>query len=683
MPTTALALSPALPLHHTCSYRFKNQNKKKRLFVDYVGITVHHCRNGNISSVTIITFKGTSKRKPEGGLQGKKRLDGMAKEVGTLCKEGRLKEALEVVHVMDQQGIPVDSDCYAFLLDSCTKSKALAEGRQVHTHLLNSGIERSVFLWSKLVSMYAQCGSLGEARLVFDNMEKRNVFSWNAMIAGYARQGFCEDALTLYEQMQRAGVRPDKFTFPRVLKACAGLEALGKGKEVHYHIIRCGFESDVFVGNGLVDMYAKCGSTETARQVFDKMPQRDLISWNAMLAGYSQNTHCDETLELFREMDQAVMKPDSVSLATVLPACAFLGALQQGKEIHQYIIRNGIELNVFVGSALIDMYSKCGSIENARHVFDKISPRDLVLWNAMIKAYGIHGYSQNALTLFRQMQLSGKEPDNITFLALLSACNHAGLVNEGRQYFDSMRKKYCITPRVEHYACMVDLLGRAGLLDEAQNFIQKMPIEPNASVLGALLSACRVHCNVEIGERAAECLFALEPENAGNYVLLSNIYAAAGRWDEVTKVRAVMKDKGLKKRPGCSWIEIRNKVHPFLVGDVLHPQSDIIYAKLESLAVQMEEAGYVPDTNFVLHDVSEEEKEHLLCSHSERLALAFGLINTYPGAVIRITKNLRVCGDCHNATKFISKIAGREITVRDPNRFHHFKNGLCSCGDYW
>jgi pentatricopeptide repeat protein len=329
------------------------------------------------------------------------------------------------------------------------------------------------------------------------------------------------------------------------------------------------------------------------------------------------------------------------------------------------------------------MYAKCGSIEIARHLFDKMVKRDVVSWNTIISGYGMHGRGEDALALFSQMQEKDMVPNSITFISVLSACSHAGLVNEGWHYFDCMNKVYCISPGMKHYACMVDLLGRAGLLDEAQNFIQKMPIQPDAGVWGALLGACRIHGNVDLGECIAKQLLELESEDAGHYVLVSNIYAAAGRWDDVSRMRTLMKKRELKKTPGYSFIEVNNRTHAFVVGDRSHPQSEQIYALLENLAGQMEVAGYVPDTKFVLHDVEEEVKEDLLYSHSEKLAIAFGLINTSPGTPIRITKNLRVCGDCHNATKFICKIVGRDIIVRDAYRFHHFTNGMCSCGDYW
>eukprot|EP01018_Ginkgo_biloba_P022395 Gb_02037 [translate_table: standard] len=803
----------------------------------------------------------------------------------TLCRNGRLKEALDILHVMDQRGIAVESNTYVSLLQACGDSKALAEGKQVHTQMLRNVIEQNVFIKTNIVTMYGKCGSVVDARIVFDSIADPNVFSWNAMIRGYAAQANSEEVLALYHEMQQSGIRPDSFTFSCVLKACGSLGALQQGKDIHEDIIRTGLESDVYVGNALAAMYAKCGSLQCARHVFDNMSQRDVVSWNgmiagyvyngrftdalelfrqmllsrmktnsttivgvlpacaelqalqpgkeihdyvirngfesdalvrnslvtvyakcgslenacrvfdkmslrdvaswtAMIAGYAQNGHCDDALKFFRKMQFTGVNPSSVSISSVLPACAHLGALEQGKEIHasiirrgiesnvivvsalvamyakcdsiedackvfnkisqkdvvawnvmiagyaqnshynkvlelfgemqeaavepdpftivsvlsacaglaslqhgkeihDYVIRRGFESNVIVGSALVDMYAKCGSVENARQWFNTMSQRDLVSWNAMIAGYGMHGHGEEALALFYQMQQMGMKPDSITVTGILSACSHAGLVDEGWDFFDQITRNYHITPSVEHYACMVDLLGRAGCLHEAHDFIRNMPLRPNGSVWGALLGACRIHCNVELGQVVAECLFELEPENEGNYVLLSNIYAATGRWTDVEKVRKMMKDRGLKKKPGCSWVEIQNKVHVFRVGDKSHPQTEKIYGMLESLTRQMKKAGYVPDTKFVLYDVEETEKERILCSHSERLAIVFGFINTCDRTPIRITKNLRVCGDCHTATKFISKIAEREIIVRDANRFHHFKDGLCSCGDYW
>nr|ABK26521.1 unknown [Picea sitchensis] len=370
-------------------------------------------------------------------------------------------------------------------------------------------------------------------------------------------------------------------------------------------------------------------------------------------------------------------------MAGILRACASVAALEQGKQVHADIIKIGFELDVSVSNGLVDMYGKCGRIEDAQEVFSKLLEPDVASWNAMISGLAQHGCGKEAVLLFEQMLQTGVKPNQITFVVVLSGCSHAGLVDEGRNYFDSMTRDHGISPKAEHYSCMVDLFGRAGCLDEALNFINQMPVEPNASVWGSLLGACRVHGNIELAERAVEQLIELTPENPGTYVLLSNIYAAAGRWDDAGKVRKMMKDRSVKKEPGCSWIEVQNKVHPFIVGDSSHPQIEEIYETLETLTLQMKAAGYIPNTNFVLHDVEEEQKEWILGHHSEKLAIAFGIISTPPGTTIRVVKNLRVCGDCHTATKFISRIVSREIVLRDTHRFHHFKDGQCSCGDYW
>eukprot|EP01018_Ginkgo_biloba_P034179 Gb_33068 [translate_table: standard] len=506
----------------------------------------------------------------------------------------------------DQPGIPLDFTTCASLLQACTDIKSLM---QVHAQMFISGLNRNMFLCTGLLSAYANCGSMENARMLFDKTSNRDVVLWNVMIRGYSINGHCKKSLTLYSQMQCAGIQPDNFTFPLVLKACAGLSALQAGKEVHDHVVRTGFELEVIVGNSLVAMYAKCGSIQDAYHVFDKMPRRNVVSWNAMIWGYAQNGHSSKALTLFNQMQIANLKPNRATIVSVLPACADLAALQQGKDIHDYIIRNGFELEVTVQNALIDMYAKCGCIQIARQLFDKISKRSVVSWSAIIAGYGMHGQAEDALVLFSQMQQTGIQPDHITFVSVLSACSHAGLVDEGLRYFDCMIRDYCIAPRQEHYACMVDLLGRAGRLGEAQEFIEKLPLEPGVTVWGALLGACRIHCNIDLGKHAAEHLFKLDPKNAGHYVQLSNIYAAAGRWNDAAKVRTTMENRGLKKTAGCSSIEVNNRVHAFLMDDRSHPQSEKIYATIEALTGLMKAAGYVPDTNYMLHDAEEKVNE--------------------------------------------------------------------------
>eukprot|EP01018_Ginkgo_biloba_P003629 Gb_16327 [translate_table: standard] len=596
---------------------------------------------------------------------------------------GLPSDALTVFQQMQIADVKPDSVTMVSVLSACADLGALKQGKWIHDYINKSGFESDVFVRTALLDMYAKCGNIEIAQQLFDKMSRRDVVTWNAMIAGYIQNGHVRESLMLFNQMRQANAKPNSLTMVNLLWVCTLLGAVQQGNRIHNYIIKCGFESDIVVETALIDMYAKCGSIEIARQLFARMSRRNVVSWSAMIAGYAQNGLANDALILFHQMQQAGVKPNSVTMVSVLSACAYLAALQQGKWIHAYIVKSGFESDVSVGNSLVDMYAKCGSLEIARNFFDKMPKRDVISWNAMIAGYGMHGHGEDALAVFTQMQQTSVKPNHITFVSILSACSHAGLVDYGWQYFDCMGRDYCIAPTVKHYACMVDLLGRAGYLDEAYDFIKSMPLEPDDSVWGALLGACRIHCNIEIGERVAEHLFDLEPENAGYYVLMSNIYAAAGKWNEVAKVRAMMNARGVKKTPGCSLIEVNKTIHEFLVGDRSHPQSEIIYEMLKTLTGQLEAAGYVPDTNFVLHDVEEEMKEHMLYSHSEKLAIAFGLINTSAGTPIRITKNLRVCGDCHNASKFISKIVKREIIVRDANRFHHFKDGLCSCGDYW
>eukprot|EP00253_Pinus_taeda_P010633 PITA_10633 len=435
-------------------------------------------------------------------------------------------------------------------------------------------------------------------------------------------------------------------------------------------------------------MYAKCGSIEFAQRWFDKISNKNVVSWNIMISGYVQNGLAIEALILFRNMVVENVTQNCVTAAIVLQACAHLASLQQGMSIHGYILRRHLEVDVFVGNFLIDMYVKCGNVEMAQQVFDKMLRSDVVSWSAMITGYTQSGHAKEALSLFQKMQLEGLRPNSFTMASVLPACAHLkalleGLVDEGMRYFDFMIQDYCITPSVDHFTCMIDLLGCAGRLSEAQEIIERMPLKPNISVWGALLGACRVHRNIKLAQYVAERLFELDPKNVGYYVLLSNIYAASGRWNDVAKVRTMMKELGLRKTPRCSLILVNKRFHAFFVGDRSHPQSENVYGTLETLVGQMKEAGYIPNTDFVLHDVEEEVKGQMLSSHSEKLAIAFGLINTSPSTAIRITKNLRMCGDCHNATKFISKIVRREIIVRDANRFHYFINGFCSCKDYW
>ncbi|XP_057815481.1 pentatricopeptide repeat-containing protein At4g30700 [Cryptomeria japonica] len=602
--------------------------------------------------------------------------------ISEYAQHGHIEKALEIFKQMQSTGVKPNSSTLASILPVCAKMGDLDQGMEIHQKIMENRTLSDVVVLTALIDMYAKCGSILKAYELFEKIPQRNVVSWNAMIVGYAQNGFVEKSLETFEQMRLVGVKSDLSTFASILPACAKMGALQQGMDIHQIVIKSGFLSDAVVVTALIDMYVKCGHIQKAHKLFDYMPQRDMVSWTAIISGYTHAGLVDKALEIFKQMQFTGVKPDTPTFASILPACAKLGALAQGMEIHQRVIESGFVSDVVV-TALMDMYAKCGIIQKAVKLFKKMHHPGVVSWNAIIAGHAMHGYSKDAFELFELMKHSGTNPDHVSFLCVLFASSHVGSVDDGSKYFNHMTNSYGIMPKMEHYVCMVDILGRAGYLEETLNFIIKMPIKPGMVVWECLLAACRSHKNIGLGEFVSRLILEIDPKTAAPYVLLSNIYAEADRWDEVQKVRNLMKHRGIQKIPGCSWIELHKMVHGFCSGDKSHPQTQEIYAMLEKLSWEMKAAGYIPDTKPVLSDVEEEEKGLLICHHSEKLAIAFGLLNTSPGTTIRVVKNLRVCVDCHTATKFISKVAAREIIVRDANRFHHFKHGQCSCGDYW
>ncbi|XP_010436224.1 PREDICTED: pentatricopeptide repeat-containing protein ELI1, chloroplastic-like [Camelina sativa] len=444
-------------------------------------------------------------------------------------------------------------------------------------------------------------------------------------------------------------------------------------------------ERSLVTSTAMVTCYAKQGNVEAARALFDRMCERDIVSWNVMIDGYAQHGFPSDALMLFQKLlADGTSKPDEITVVATLSACSQIGALETGRWIHVFVKNDRIRLNVKVSTALIDMYSKCGSLEEASLVFNETPRKDIVAWNAMIAGYAMHGYSQEALKLFDEMQVvTGLQPTDITFIGTLQACAHGGLVNEGVRLFESMGQEYGIKPKIEHYGCLVSLLGRAGQLKRAYQIIKNMKIEADSVLWSSVLGSCKLHGDFVLGKEIAEYLIGQNITNSGIYVLLSNIYASADDYEGVVKVRNLMKEKGIVKEPGVSTIEIDNKVHEFRAGDREHLESKEIYTMVRKMSERIKSHGYVPNTNTVLQDLGEIEKEQSLQVHSERLAIAYGLISTKPGSPLKIFKNLRVCSDCHTVTKLISKITGRKIVMRDRNRFHHFSDGSCSCGDFW
>ncbi|EXC31502.1 hypothetical protein L484_001298 [Morus notabilis] len=477
-------------------------------------------------------------------------------------------------------------------------------------------------------------------------------------------------------------VRPNHFTFSSILKASASLSDLSTGKQVHSLAVKLGLASDNCVGNSLISMYAQSRQMEYSRKAFDNLFDKNLISYNTIVDAYVKSFESKEAFDLFHEIDDVEFGANAYTFSSLLSGAASIGAIGKGEQIHARTLKSGFDSNQCISNALVSMYSRCGNVEAAFQVFSEMVDRNIVSWTSIITGFSKHGYAERALTMFYEMLESGIRPNEVTYTAVLSACSHAGLVSEGRKHFNTMYSKHGIVPRMEHYACMVDLLGRSGLLSKALEFINSMPFMADALIWRTFLGACRVHGNTELARHAASMILEQDPHNPAAFVLLANLHASMNQWEEVAKIRKRMKERDLTKEAGSSWIEVENKVYKFHVGDTSHPKASEIYNELDRLVLKIKELGYVPNTDFVLHDVEEEVKEQYLLQHSEKIAVAFGLINTTRSKPIRIFKNLRICGDCHTAIKYISMATGREIVVRDSNRFHHIRNGKCSCIDY-
>ncbi|CAK9151154.1 unnamed protein product [Ilex paraguariensis] len=499
---------------------------------------------------------------------------------------------------------PPHISSYPSIFQFLTGQNFIKLGQQVHSHMVLRGLQPNAFVASKMVAMYASAGDVNSAIVLFDSITSPSSLLYNSIIRAYTWYGFCERTSRTYLGMHLLGLKGDCFIYPFVLKSCADLAYVGLGKCVHGLSLRTGLEFDMYVGTSLIDMYVKCGELSDAHKLFNEMPVRDVSSWNALIAGHMKDSKisnglADRALGLFDEMlqEDSEVKPNWVTIMIVLPACAHSAALECGRQIHNYASEIGLGFHSSVETALAAMYARCGSFVDAQSCFDRIRQhgKSLVTWNTVISAYASHGHGTEAVSTFEDMIRAGILPDAITF---------------------------------------TDLLGRAGRLVEAYDLISQMPMQAGPSICCSVLAASRSHQSLEIEEIAARKLFVLESDNSGNYVLLSNMYADVGMWEEVNNLRTLLKLQCVKKSPGCSWIEINGKAHLFLGGDLSHPQAKEIYMLLEALPEKIKSAGYVPDTNAVLHDVSEEEKEHYLTTHSEKLAIAFGLLNTSHGTVL-------------------------------------------------
>ncbi|XP_047317433.1 pentatricopeptide repeat-containing protein At2g27610 [Impatiens glandulifera] len=568
---------------------------------------------------------------------------------------------------------------YIAMLRRCTSLTELASLRQLHCNILKTGLDSDLRSRISLMVSYRKCSEMDSALNFFNEVRHvQDVISWTAMISGYLQNGGREKAVNLFCLMNREGIRPNHFTYSAILTAHPIVSVF----QVHAQVIRLNYEKAPAVGTALLDAYTKLRAAYEAKKVFEVIEVKDIVAWSAMVAAFAQVGDADGAAKVFVQMGKEGVRPNEFTFSSAINACASPSATNVlGKQFHSSSIKHGYSDSSCVSTSLVTMYAKRGNIESASEVFISRTDRDLVSWNSMISGYARHGYGEKAIEVFHEMLDKGLQMDNITFIGVITACAHAGLVEKGERYFEMMVEK--ASPTMEHYSCMVNLYSRAGMLDKALNVINGMPFAADATIWRILLAGCRNQLNLEMGKFAAKKLISLDPGDSAAYVLQSNMYAAAGKWEEKDGVRKMMDEKKVKKEAGYSWVEVNHRRYRFMAGDHSHPLSNSIYLKLEEICDRVKEAGYVADTSFVLHDVELQTKEVMLSQHSERLAIAFALLATPAGMCIQIAKNLRVCGDCHAFIKLISDIENREIVVRDTVRFHHFKDGVCSCGDYW
>lgn len=605
---------------------------------------------------------------------------------------------------------------YLHRLRVCARHQIALTVKTLHAQIIKLGLHQYGPLPNTLIDAYGKCDLVQYAHHLLEEMPQRDHVSWASILTAYNQANLPQKTISIFSTMLALDkLQPDHFVFASLVKACGSLGATRLGKQVHACFVLSPFCDDDVVKSSLVDMYAKCGLPNNARAVFDSIKLKNSVSWTAMLSAYARSGRKKDAMEIFEqapvrnlflwtalvsglvqsrnEIDafysfiemrrEGVDIVDPLVLSSIVCACANFAVLELGKQIHGLVIALGYESCLFISNAIVDMYAKCSDIIAAKDIFGRMRRKDVVSWTSIIVGTAQHGQAEETLALYDEMVSAGVKPNEVTFVGLIYACSHVGLVGKGRKLFKSMIEDYGITPSLQHYTCLLDLLSRSGHLDEAENLIKAMPFEPDEPTWAALLSACKHHRNTEMGTRVANHLLSLKPEDPSSYILLSNVYASAAMWQHVSKVRKLMSVMEVKKEPGYSYIEFGKGSHIFYAGETSHPLKDEIFELLTELDAEMKRRGYVPDTSSVLHDMEQKEKERQLFWHSERLAVAYGLLKSVPGTVLRVVKNLRVCGDCHIVMKMISSITKREIVVRDATRYHHFKDGKCSCNDFW
>lgn len=566
---------------------------------------------------------------------------------------------------------------------SCSSSRRIEEGKQCHGCFLKYGLISHEFVRNTLVYMYSSCSGTGEIIRLLDDHPYYDLLAYNSALSGFLEYGALKEGLHVLRRMANEDLVWDSFTYMSSLTLCSNLRDLNLARQIHNRVVRVGFNCDDHVRGALINMYGKCGQVLYAQRVYDNTHSQNIVVNTSIMDAYFQNKSFEEALNLFAKMETREVPPNEFTFAVVLNSIAELSLLKHGDLLHGLVVKSGFRNHVMVGNALVNMYAKSGSIEDARKAFSGMTFRDTISWNTMICGLTHHGLGKEALEAFDKMMIAGEFPNRITFIGILQACSHIGFVEQGLYYFNQLMKQFGVQPDLRHYTCIVGLLSKAGLFEDAENFMRTAPIEWDVVAWRALLNACYVCRNYSLGKQVAEFAIEMHPNDSGIYILLSNIHAKLKEWEGVARVRSLMKKRQVKKEPGVSWIGIRNQTHVFLSEENQHPEILLINAKVKDILSKIRPLGYSPDVAGVFHDVDEEQRENNLSHHSEKLAVAYGLMKTPENSPLYVTKNVRICYDCHSAIKLISRLSNRLIVVRDSNRFHHFRDGQCSCCDYW
>ncbi|XP_047060405.1 pentatricopeptide repeat-containing protein At3g13880-like isoform X1 [Lolium rigidum] len=610
--------------------------------------------------------------------------------VSGYVRAGARDEMLEVFALMRRRGMGLNSFALGSVIKCCSGSGDSVRdiAAAVHGCVVKAGLDSDMFLLSAMVDMYAKRGALAEAVALFKSVPDPNVVVFNAMIAGLCRdeaavgKGVAREALSLYLEVQSRGTGPTEFTFPSIIRACNLAGDLEFGKQIHGQVLKHCFQGDDFVGSALIDLYLNSGCVEDGFRCFRSVLKQDVVTWTAMISGCVQNELFVRALTLFHELLGAGLKPDPFTISSVMNACASLAVARTGEQIQCFATKSGFGRFTALGNSCIHMYARSGDVDAAIRRFQEMELHDVVSWSAIISSHAQHGCAREALRFFNEMVDAKVVPNEITFLAVLTACSHGGLVDEGLRYYEIMKKEYGLSPTTKHCTCVVDLLGRAGRLADAEAFIRDSIFHDEPIIWRSLLASCRIHRDMERGQLVADRIMELEPASSASYVNLYNMYLDAGDLSLASKIRDLMKERGVKKEPGLSWIELKSGVHSFVAGDKSHPESNAVYTKLAEMLSKIDKLTTNDTISIVSDEITGKEQNWMNC-HSEKLAVALGMIHLPQSAPIRVMKNLRVCRDCHLTMKLISKSESREIILRDAIRFHHFRDGSCSCGDYW